>query len=225
MSESLSLQSIARGLEAVSALRAARERDTDLAARVERIKAYQHRRFENDYSELLASPRYGVAARFFLDDLYGPTDFSARDAQFGRIVPTLSRVLPDEVVRTVEELIELHSLSEELDQQMAQAIGPEPVDDRVYRRAWRQVARRADRERQVRLTLAVGRALDAHTRNPLLGLTVRLMRRPAQLAGLAQLQSFLEAGFSAFVAMKGAQEFLDTIGDHEFALIARLFDE
>jgi hypothetical protein len=223
MSESL--QSIARGLEAVSALRAARERDTDLAARVQRIKAYQHRRFEHDYDELLASPRYGVAARFFLDDLYGPTDFSARDAQFGRIVPTLSRVLPDEVVRTVEELIELHSLSEELDQQMAQAIGPEPVDDRVYRRAWRQVARRADRERQVRLTLAVGRALDAHTRNPLLGLTVRLMRRPAQLAGLAQLQSFLEAGFSAFVAMKGAQEFLDTIGDHEFALIARLFDE
>jgi hypothetical protein len=223
MSESL--QSIARGLEAVSALRAARERDTDLAARVQRIKAYQHRRFENDYSELLASPRYGVAARFFLDDLYGPTDFSARDAQFGRIVPTLSRVLPDEVVRTVEQLIELHSLSEELDQQMAQAIGPEPVDDRAYRRAWRQVARRADRERQVRLTLAVGRALDAHTRNPLLGLTVRLMRRPAQLAGLAQLQSFLEAGFSAFVAMKGAHEFLDTIGDHEFALIARLFDE
>jgi hypothetical protein len=223
MSESL--QSIARGLEAVSALRAARERDADLAARVQRIKAYQHRRFENDYSELLASPRYGVAARFFLDDLYGPTDFSARDAQFGRIVPTLSRVLPDEVVRTVEQLMELHSLSEELDQQMAQAIGPEPVDDRAYRRAWRQVARRADRERQVRLTLAVGRALDAHTRNPLLGLTVRLMRRPAQLAGLAQLQSFLEAGFSAFVAMKGAQEFLDTIGDHEFALIARLFDE
>lgn len=223
MSESL--QSIARGLEAVSALRAARERDTDLAARVQRIKAYQHRRFENDYSELLASPRYGVAARFFLDDLYGPADFSARDAQFGRIVPTLSRVLPDEVVRTVERLIDLHSLSEELDQQMAQAIGPEPVDDRVYRRAWRQVARRADRERQVRLTLAVGRALDAHTRNPLLGLTVRLMRRPAQLAGLAQLQSFLEAGFSAFVAMKGAQEFLDTIGDHEFALIAKLFDE
>lgn len=222
---SASLQSIARGLELVRALRAARERDADLADRVQRIKAYQHQRFERDYAELLASPRYGVAARFFLDDLYGPTDFSARDAQFGRIVPTLSRVLPNEVVHTVEQLIELHSLSEELDQQMALAVGPEPVDDRVYRRIWRQVARRADRERQVQLTLGVGRALDAHTRNPLIALTVRLMRGPAQLAGLGQLQSFLEAGFSAFVAMQGAKEFLDTIARNELALIAKLFDE
>lgn len=222
---SASLQSIARGLELVRALRAARERDADLADRVQRIKAYQHQRFERDYAELLASPRYGVAARFFLDDLYGPTDFSARDAQFGRIVPTLSRVLPNEVVHTVEQLIELHSLSEELDQQMALAVGPEPVDDRVYRRIWRQVARRADRERQVQLTLGVGRALDAHTRNPLIALTVRLMRVPAQLAGLGQLQSFLEAGFSAFVAMQGAKEFLDTIARNELALIAKLFDE
>jgi hypothetical protein len=219
-----SLQSIARGLELVRELRAARDRDPGLAARVQRIKQYQHQRFERDYAELLASPRYGMAARFFLDDLYGPTDFSARDAQFSRIVPTLARVLPNEVVRTVEQLIELHALSEELDQQMASVIGPEPVDDGVYQRAWRQVARRADRERQVRLTLDVGRALDAHTRNPLLGVTLRLMRGPARLAGLAQLQSFLESGFSAFVAMKGAQEFLDTVARNELALIAKLFD-
>ena len=219
-----SLESIARGLEVVRELRSARDRDPGLATRVHHIKQYQHQRFERDYAELLASPRYGVAARFFLDDLYGPTDFSARDAQFSRIVPTLARVLPHEVVHTVEQLIELHALSEELDQHMAQAIGPEPVDAGVYQRAWRQVARRTDRERQVRLTIDVGRALDAHTRNPFLGVTLRLMRGPARIAGLAQLQSFLESGFSAFVAMKGAQEFLDTIARNELALIAKLFD-
>lgn len=220
-----SLESIARGLEAVRELRSARDRDPGLAARVHRIKQYQHQRFERDYAELLSSPRYGVAARFFLDDLYGPTDFSARDAQFSRIVPTLARVLPNEVVHTVEQLIELHALSEELDQQMAQAIGAEPVDDGVYQRAWRQVGRRADRECQVRLTIDVGRALDAHTRNPLLGVTLRLMRGPARIAGLAQLQSFLESGFSAFVAMKGAHEFLDVIARNELALISKLFGE
>jgi hypothetical protein len=220
-----SLQSIASGLERVHALRIERERDAGLADRIRRIKAFQHQRFEHDYAELLASPRYGVAARFFLEDLYGPTDFSARDAQFSRIVPTLARVLPSEVVHTVEQLIELHALSEELDQQMGQAIGTELVDERVYRRAWRQVARRADRERQVQLTLEVGRALDVHTRNPLLGVTVRLMRGPARLTGLGQLQSFLESGFSAFAAMKGAQEFLDTISGNELSLIAKLFDE
>lgn len=221
---SASLQAIARGLELVRELRTARDRDPDLADRVHRVKQYQHRRFERDYVDLLASPRYGVAARFFLNDLYGPTDFSARDAQFSRIVPTLARVLPNEVVHTVQQVIELHWLSEELDQQMAQAVGPGPVDDPAYQRAWRQVARRTERIRQVSLMLAVGRALDAHTRNPLLGVTLRLMRGPARLAGLGQLHLFLEAGFSAFAAMKGAQVFLDTVAQNELALIEKLFD-
>jgi len=221
---SASLQAIARGLELVRELRTARDRDPDLADRVHRVKQYQHRRFERDYVDLLASPRYGVAARFFLNDLYGPTDFSARDAQFSRIVPTLARVLPNEVVHTVQQVIELHWLSEELDQQMAQAVGAGPVDDPAYQRAWRKVARRTERIRQVSLMLAVGRALDAHTRNPLLGVTLRLMRGPARLAGLGQLHLFLEAGFSAFAAMKGAQVFLDTVAQNELALIEKLFD-
>lgn len=220
---SASLQSIAQGLEMVRELRIARDRDPELAARVLRIKQYQHRRFERDYADLLASERYGIAARFFLNDLYGPTDFSARDAQFGRIVPTLARVLPEEVVHTVDQVIELHALSEELDQLMALSIGLEAVDDFAYRRAWRTVGRRDDRERQVRLMLDVGRALDGHTRNALLGMSLRLMRGPARVAGLGQLHSFLESGFSAFAAMKGAQEFLDNIGANELALIARLF--
>jgi hypothetical protein len=218
------LQAIARGLELVRELRTARDRDPDLAARVHHIKQYQNRRFERDYVGLLASPRYGVAARFFLNDLYGPTDFSARDAQFSRIVPTLALVLPKEVVLTVRQVIELHALSEELDQQMAHAVGLGPVGDPAYQRAWRQVARRADRNRQVNLMLAVGRALDAHTRNPLLGVTLRLMRGPARLAGLGQLHEFLEAGFSAFAAMRGAQEFLDTVARNELARIDKLFD-
>ena len=77
---------ILAALEAVERERAARDQDAELAQGVARLKAYQQRRFARSYADLLESPRYGAAARFFLDDLYGPRDFSERDAQFARIV-------------------------------------------------------------------------------------------------------------------------------------------
>lgn len=49
------------------------------------------------------------------------------------------------------------------------------------------------------------------------------MRRPARLAGMEDLQSFLERGFEAFRHMGGADYFLATIGAREKAILNRLF--
>src|SRR5439155_330230 len=68
-----------------------------------------------------------------------------------------------------------------------------------------------------------GDALDALTRNPLVRNSLRMMRSPARAAGLGELQNFLEAGFDAFRAMRGAREFLDDIGRRERALATALF--
>ncbi|HEY6354887.1 MAG TPA: hypothetical protein VIY30_10395, partial [Burkholderiaceae bacterium] len=192
-------------------LRREREADPGLRARVEAIKQFQHARFKRDYAALLASPRYCAAATFFLNELYGPEDFAARDAEFERVVPLMARVLPEEVKRTVADLIELHSLTEELDQRMAAALNSADIDERSYRGAWQRVGRRPDRERQLALMLECGRALDRHTRSKLLGTTLRIMRGPAHAAGLGRLQDFLEAGMSAFAGMAGAQDFLQII--------------
>lgn len=220
---SATLASIASRLESVRQLRAARAADESLARRVVLVKQFQHQRFERDYAELLVSRRYGAAARFFLEDLYGPMDFSARDAQFSKVVPAMSRLLPDEVVHTVSQLIELHALSEELDQQVAEHVEAGELDSPAYARAWCRVGRPVDRARQVALMLEVGRALDRHTRNPLLGAMLRLMRGPANAAGLGELQRFLQTGYAAFRSMNGADEFLRVISRNEQAQIAALF--
>ena len=72
------------------------------------IKGYQHRRFSQTYADMLAHPRFGDAARFFLDDLYGPGDFSLRDEQFAKVVPALVRLFPRDIVQTVLSLGRLH---------------------------------------------------------------------------------------------------------------------
>ena len=214
---------IQRQLGLVAAERDRRARDPVLAKRVQIVKAYQHARFERTYSDLLAQPRYAAAARFFLEDLYGPHDFTERDAQFARIVPGLVRLFPSNIVGTVASLAELHALSETLDTEMALQIDDAPLDADGYRRAWQAVGRPADRQRQIELMLRIGRALESYTANPLLRHSLRMMRRPARAAGLGALQTFLERGFDTFREMRGADEFLHTVSSRETDMAADLF--
>jgi hypothetical protein len=216
-------QSILDNLQTVAGERRRRQGDAALDARVHTVKRYQHQRFQSTYADLLAQPRYASATRFFLNDLYGPRDFTERDTQFARIVPALVRLFPQPIVQTVRALSELHALSETLDTRMATLVPEGSIDTLVYARAWQSASLPEEREHQISLMLSVGQALERYTRNPLLAHSLRLMRGPARAAGLAALQSFLESGFDTFRGMKGASEFLDTIATRERALAAHLF--
>lgn len=217
-------ESINALINQVALERRRRESVPGLHAKVAAVKHYQQRRFTHTYNDLLTSKRYGAAARFFLDDLYGPRDFSQRDAQFARVVPALVRLFPSEIVHTVETLARLHALSEQLDSEMGRHVGTIDIRALDYISAWRSTARRADRALQIDLTLEVGAALDLYTRRPLLRHSLKLMRGPAKAAGLGELQRFLESGFDTFKEMQGANEFLRTIAIRERALADAIFD-
>jgi len=220
---SASAAAIAAHLRVVDAERQRRSEAPGLLARVTELKAFQQRRFSHTYADLLASARYGAAARYFLAELYGPGDFTTRDAQFARVAPAIARLFPDEVAETVAILAELHALSETLDTETALLLPDGPVAPLDYVRAWQGVGRAPERERQIELTLRIAAQLDRVTRKPMLRNALRLMRGPARAAGLAEVQRSLEAGFDVFRAMKGAQDFIALIDARERALAASLF--
>ncbi|MFG6460361.1 FFLEELY motif protein [Roseateles sp. DXS20W] len=221
--DDLSAESLLKELRAVDAERARRAADPGLDARVQAVKTYQQRRFAHTYADLLGTPRYEAATRFFLQELYGPDDYRQRDAQFARVIPTLTRLFPDEVVDTVARLARLHALSERLDTRMAEHLMSPHVTAEEYAIAWRACGDPGARQQQIELTMAVGQSLDRLTRKPLLRQSLRLMRGPAQMAGLGALQNFLESGFDTFRAMRGAGEFLSTVRQREDTLARGLF--
>ena len=215
---------ILQSLAAVDAERRKRAASPTLDADVAVLKAYQQKRFARTHASLLAHPRYGRAANFFLNELYGPQDFAQRDAQFSRIVPALVRLFPADTVGTVESLAAVHALSERLDTAMAVHLDGEAPARASYVRAWQATGEPAARARQIELVMSVGEALDRHTRSFVLRASLKAMRGPARAAGMGALQTFLEGGFDAFGAMGGAKEFLATIQARETALAKRLFD-
>jgi hypothetical protein len=220
--------------DAVAAVAQLRELHATMPAlgeAVRQIKRFQSRRFAGSYAQLLQSPRYQAATRFFLDELYSDKDYSQRDAQFARIAGAIERFFPDAVAHTAAALAQLHALTEDLDQAMALAWLSAPQlsmnEPLRYAACWQAVGRRADRVRQLDVVLDIGREMAQLTRKPGLRTLLRMMRGPASAAGLASLQSFLEAGFDTFGAMArqpgSAEQFLQTIAASERTLIEDLF--
>lgn len=225
-------ETIRNSVARVTALRRAAAAHDDLQAANRAVKRLQARRFAGTYADLLESSEYSGAARFFLDELYSDKDYSLRDAQFSRIAGALQTFFPEQVVATAVALAELHALTEELDQEMALAwlaLGGQPSLSEIarYMGTWKTVARKEDRDRQLAVVLQVGAELDRLTRKPGLRMMLRMMRKPAEVAGLGALQSFLEAGFDTFAAMAGkgskAEEFLETIRRREAGWLALLY--
>ena len=191
--------------------------------RLAELKGWQARRLERTYADFAAQKRYAKATRFFLEDLYGPKDFSARDPEMMRIMPVMSRMLPASAVETAALAIELDALSEELDQKVAARLAAGPISAASYGEAYRAGSSTAERERQIELIDAVGHRLDALVKRPMVERLMAMMRKPARLAGLSDLQDFLERGFAAFKDMRGADEFLAALRSRETAILRRLF--
>lgn len=214
----------ARALKShLEALKALRGPGSVAPPRLAEVKAWQSRRLAATYADLVAQPRYRAATEFFLEDLYGPKDFSARDQELLRIVPVMARVLPATAVQTASLAIELEALSEALDHALAAALPAGPLDEASYAAAYRASSTRAQRLRQIDLIEAVGHRLDALVRKPFVAGTLKIMRKPAHLAGLGDLQDFLEEGYAAFRTMDGSEEFLAALRSRETAILNRFF--
>jgi len=195
------------------------------------IKSFQSRRFAGTYGDLLSSKDFSGAARFFMEELYSDRDFSSRDAQFGRIASAIETFFPKQVVSTAVALAELHALTEDLDHEMAtqwaKLSQAEYTEGERYARTWLAVGRRSDRAKQLSEVLQVGAELERLTQKPGLRTLLRMMRRPAEMAGLSDLQLFLENGFDTFADFSRKKshtnEFLETINTRESTWLDTLF--
>lgn len=230
MSDSTSTSPAARIRDSLAEVESLRLQHPDPArsASVLAIKGLQAQRFRHTYADFLADARYALAARFFLEELYGAHDFRQRDAQFSRIAGAIERLFPEAVAELAVDLATTHALTERLDDVMAghwRTLGEQTAPPLRYVRSWRLTGQAASRERQLSVVLHMGRELERLTRVRSLRTALRVMRRPASVAGLGELQRFLEDGFDAFAGMNDSSAFLAAIAQRESVWIQRLFTD
>jgi hypothetical protein len=141
---------------------------------------------------------------------------------------SISKVLPEKVIHTLALVVELHQLTEALDQLLLDALVNQlGVTDRItaadYAAGYRLCNNYDERMKQILMVVEIGRGVARLVRLPFIGGALRLARGPAQRAGWYELQDFLERGFAAFKQMEGTAEFLNIVQRRETLILDRIF--
>lgn len=200
----------------------------ELPYEIKVLREWQSTRLAYTHHDLLEHSRFRPATQFFLSDVYAPRDFSQRNYDIQKAYDAMRKAVPERVVHTLAETIELHAFTDELDSKLAEALFDhlaigEHITPEAYAEAYRLCDNYDDRVRQIDMIVKIGQSVDRIVRLPFIGITLRLAHTPAVLAGWHELQGFLERGYSAFKHMKGAADFLNIIETREKKVLDRIY--
>ncbi len=198
-----------------------------LADLLDGIGEWQINRLKTTHLHLYEEPRYHQALQFLLEDLYAPKRFIQRDADLERIFPKIVKLVPENALGTVANLVELNLLTQKLDEHLATllrtAITSTSFEEIQYVQAFRACDNLAARKRQLQLIRITGLELERYVDSRLLAFSLAITETPAELAGLGQLHGFIRQGFSAFKTMGGVAELLDQVIQVEERLAEQIF--
>ncbi len=196
---------------------------------IHQLQHWQCERLLVTHDDLAQQKRYQKAMAFFVDELYGPKDFSQRDADLVRVIPKLAKVLPDKAMNAMDDALSLNALSFDLDMAMAQYLKAhfpdEPINRDNYALAYRHVGRIEDRTHQIDIISHLGDQLADVIKIRGIGMLISLSRRPAKLAGVLALHEFLQRGFDAFKALGDVQSFIQPVLVREKAIMQTLLSD
>ena len=192
-------------------------------AAVQSLQEWQCQRLLRTHSDLASQDEYEQAMAFFVDELYGPKDFSQRDADIAKVVPKLAALIPEKALQALADAISLNALSFDLDLDLVNYLEG-PLNAGSYAIAYRTMARAKDREKQIESISHLGQRLAdvVHIRG--INMLIKLARKPAKLAGLLSLHEFLERGFDAFKNIGDVRAFIEPIITVERKLMQDLQD-
>jgi hypothetical protein len=190
------------------------------------LQFFQSTRLRRDHGDLAAQPQYQSVGDFFFTQMYGPHDFTERDAGARRLHNFL-HLVPGVRLRDVEEAVELLELTSKLDEDVArwlQALNaPLTFDEPTYECAYFQADNYEQRIRQLDLVHITLLNMHRLTRIPLLGFALRRARLVALMAGLEVLHTFLVEGHTALLSVQDIRYFADAVYERELQRLDRIY--
>jgi hypothetical protein len=191
------------------------------------LQTFQSQRLRRDHADLGAEPQYRQIAEFFFEEMYGPHDFSSRDAQARRLHQFV-HLVPGLAVRDVQDVLELIELTNQLDDAVAAELAllqaPLDFDEIIYERAYRRCDNYGDRVRQIDLIRNSLYNVYRMTRKPLIGAVLQRTHGLAQTVGMTDIHRFLVRGYQAIQPVRDIHRFVETILLREQDRLDRIYE-
>jgi hypothetical protein len=189
--------------------------DPDFLGKYKAFVTWQNNYMAQFYADFRATEEIAAAVDFVMSDLTG-VGMSERDRDLARVVPAMTRMLPNKALQTIAVAMELNSrilkINIAICRDLFQTSGSgSKISERNYYIACRRVGSLDEWFELVELTRQVGQSLSHVVKIPMIGTILRAMRSPARLAGFGTLQDFLETGYRTFTAIEDVDQFLNDI--------------
>ncbi len=203
-----------------------------LAARLSAVQNWQKKRIEHTHAELFAVPAHQLMTQYFLNRLYAGPDFGILAAQFERVITKaqkFEKLVPASTIRTGCDGIELAVLAIELDQQLAQILMQDPLDnaqheldDETVIALYHKANQAEARLHQLELLDKLGYSLDKYVRSFMLQSAFKMAKGAALRHQFEPMYAFLDEGFAAMKPLKSAEEFVGVFTQHERQIVERV---
>ncbi len=183
------------------------------------LQTFQSRRLNTTYRDLIESHEYKNIACFFFQKLYGPEDYEFRNTSMQTLHKAMDGRAPGGMINAVSLVIELHDLSDNLDNRMVDLMIENGVDTDInmeqYQSIYRQLDNYEERIGQIELSLKVTRVFYDLSRKWVVRFSLGTIRRMAHLLGIGKIMDFVYEGYTAFRAIHNIDYFIETIEKRE----------
>jgi hypothetical protein len=192
-----------------------------------RLEDFQANRIRSTYADLADTDQYRKLALFFFEQIYGPRDFGFRNQSMRTLHRKLGGILKGDIIETVGKVIELHDLSDALDDQMVGVMMARGIESDLTPSIYRSVYRACDNyeQRVAQIDLMIDAVLAVHRLSKMrwIGFSLKTVSGAARLAGMAKIMAFLIQGYDAFRSVKEIHVFTRTVHTRETTLNNDLF--
>jgi hypothetical protein len=208
----------------------AQETDQEEFVRLKRaLQAFQSARLGQTYRDLMNDPQYEKIGHFFFNKLYAPEDFSFRDTSIKKLHHLLKGKVYSGIISAVSKVIELHELSDLLDnrmvdQMMVMGIGQD-MDMAQYQMVYRSLDNYDERLYQINLGAEVTQIFYKLSKKWVVAVSLNTVRTAAHLIGMGKIFDFIYEGYEGFCAIKNIDYFIETVDTREHAWHEQLWSE
>ena len=192
------------------------------------LRSWQADRMKETYSDLIADPQYRSSILFLLNDIYNPNHYSQRDEDIYRLHSFLSNILPDSTLRILEDAIELYGLTNALDKKLLCTLVDdlgmhEELDAALYAEGLRSCDNYDERLKHIASIVKLFDEVIEGSRSPIVGMALRLARKPAYSAGWGELYDFLGRGYAATKSLPKTNAFTAIIQERETKILDQIY--
>lgn len=191
------------------------------------LRQFQSDRLRGTYAELALEPGYEEACEFFFGRLYSTEDTTDRDEKFRSIYTNAKKILSEEMVTTVDQILELNDLSHQLDQRVLGVLTehghPHEFDMETYEHVYFLSDNFDERIRQIELIEFGLQLVHRYSQRRGVGLILRGLRKTPVFGGEGGVADFLLDGYKAFVDVKDMNYFTETIVQTEIERLNRIY--